>query len=141
MSAWWTVARSIAARPVTDVRVMGTGSVRASFSLVLVGPSQCSAAGRSTSPSISIRREKGAAHRRAARFATMSEHRLDVVRRTRDYAQDFTDRCLLFQPLARLVEQPDVVDRNRRLPREGFDQRDLVGCEQARLAAVKKMPP
>ena len=45
------------------------------------------------------------------------------------------DARLLVERLLRLVEQPHVVDRDRGLARERLDQRDLVGREQARIAA------
>ena len=75
----------------------------------------------------------GQVHRRHRRVAQPGralgdrlEHRLHVGRRARDHAQDFADRRLLFERFLGLVEEADVLDRERRLVGEGLDQRDLL---------------
>ena len=78
--------------------------------------------GTSTRP----RRRRGAPRARRSRRAPAA-----VGRRARDHAQDFADRRLLVERLLGLVEQAHVVDRDRRLARERFHQRDLVGRKLA----------
>ena len=58
------------------------------------------------------------------------EHRLDVVRRFADDAQDVGGGRLLLQRLLRLVEQPRVLDRDHRLVGEGLDQPRVVVGER-----------
>ena len=67
-------------------------------------------------------------------FRDRVQHGLHIGRRTGDHAEDLGDRGLLLQRLLRLVEQADVLDRDRRLAGEGLDQRDLVRGEHSRLA-------
>jgi len=61
------------------------------------------------------------------------ENRLQLALRHRDYLQDVRGRRLLLQrlaeivrALAKLVKQPRVLDRDRRLVCEGLEQRDLL---------------
>ena len=67
-----------------------------------------------------------ASHRRAALRRDRVEHRLNVGGRARDDAQDLARRRLLLERLVRLVEQPDVLDRDDRLSGEGLQERDLL---------------
>ena len=53
-------------------------------------------------------------------FCDYVQHRLDVGRRTRDNAQDFTCRRLLFQRFLEFLEQPDVLNSDHGLIGEGL---------------------
>src|SRR5262249_12078987 len=63
------------------------------------------------------------------------EHRLNVRRRARNDTQDLACRGLPFQRLLRLVEQPDVLERDDGLVGERLEQGDLVSREATGLAA------
>ena len=54
------------------------------------------------------------------------QDRLQVGRRARDHAEDLARRRLLLEGLFRLVEQPHVLDRDRRLVGEDLEQLDLL---------------
>ena len=89
-----------------------------------------------------------AAHRGIERLAQAGralddrvEHRLDVGRRARDDPEDLAGRGLLLQGLGEVVvprlqlpEEPDVLERDHRLVREGLQQRDLGVGERLRSA-------
>src|SRR5262249_3836057 len=71
------------------------------------------------------------------------EYRLQVARRTGDYAQHIGGRRLLLQglgeivrALAQLVEQASVLDGDDGLPREVRHQLNLLGSERPHLLAV-----
>jgi hypothetical protein len=53
------------------------------------------------------------------------EHWLDIGRRARDHPQDVGRGRLLLERLFRLVEQPNVLDRDHGLVGEGLEQGDL----------------
>ena len=71
-------------------------------------------------------------------FRDRVEHGLHVRRRPADHAQNLAGRPLLLERLLRGLRPPHVRDGDRRLLREGLDQRDVVGREQARLAAPEE---
>ncbi len=58
------------------------------------------------------------------------EHRLQVAGRAVDDLQHLGGRGLLFQRLARLGDEPRVLDRDHRLIGEGAHQLDLPLCER-----------
>ena len=101
--------------------------------------------GRALRCEMSQRSAIGEIHRRGRRVAKPRsalgdriEHRQHVRRGARDNAQDLGNGRLLLQRLLRFVEEPYVVDRDRRLPCESLDQRYLVGREKPRLAPEHK---
>jgi len=55
--------------------------------------------------------------------------RLNLGWRAGNHAEDFARRRLLPQGLFRLVEEADVLDRDRRLVGEGFQEMDLLRCK------------
>ena len=65
------------------------------------------------------RRVVGPAHPSRA-LGNRIKHRLDVRRRAGDDAQNFARRGLLLQRLLELLEQPNVLEGDDRLVREGF---------------------
>ena len=135
MSSRWTTARS--RTRATGDRAAGERHRRSPSSSVGVLAESCDAS-CSASPSTRTDRRLGRVAKLSARSRDGVEHGLHVAGRAADHAQDLADRRLLLERLLRLVEQPHVVDRDRRLPCERLDQRDLVGREQARLAAEQE---
>ena len=84
-----------------------------------------------------------ASHSRAADFDQCIEHRLQIERRPADDFQNFGGRGLLFQRLRKLaralllgLEQPHVLDRDRRLIGEGRQQRDVLLLEWPHFRAT-----
>src|SRR5262245_33266681 len=65
------------------------------------------------------------------------EHRLNIRRRAGNDAQDLTRRCLLFQGLFELIEQPDVLKSDDRLVSEGFEEFDLRRIEWRQLYSAR----
>ena len=134
MSGTWIVLRSSTARPDSDPRSIGSASTFCTGSGV--GPFE--ARSRRCRPVDQVhRRDRRVAQARGA-LGDRVEHRLHVGRRARDHAQDLADRRLLVERVLRLVEEAHVVDRDRRLAREGLQQRDLVGRERPLLAAPEQ---
>ena len=64
------------------------------------------------------------------------EHRLQIARRGADDLQDVCGRGLPLQRLLRLVEEPDVLDRDHGLIREGLDELYLFLIERADVRAA-----
>src|SRR5262245_33077250 len=65
------------------------------------------------------------------------EHRLNIRRRAGNDAQDLTRRCLLFQGLFELIEQPDVLKSDDRLVSKGFEELDLRRIEWRQLYSAR----
>ena len=76
-------------------------------------------------------------------FATVEnlvEDRRRVGDRAADGGEDFARSLLLLERFLRLVEEPHVLDRDRRLVGEGFHQRDLLVGECPRFFAPEGEP-
>ena len=65
------------------------------------------------------------------------QHRRDVEGRSADHVEDVAGRGLSLERLPRFVEQSDVLDRDRRLVREGLHELDLPVGKRHRLASAE----
>src|SRR5262249_10498949 len=63
------------------------------------------------------------------------EYGRDVERRAADHLEDLGSRCLLLERILRLLEQPDVLNRDDRLVGEGLEELDPTRRKEARLLA------
>src|SRR5262245_41193064 len=66
------------------------------------------------------------------------EDRLQVARRAADDLEDLRSRGLTLERLLRFVEQPHVLDRDRRLVGERLQQRNLLVAERPDLHSAQE---
>ena len=69
------------------------------------------------------------------------EHRRQITGRGIDNLQHLRDRCLLFQRLALLGQQPRILQRDHRLMGEAFQQRNLLFGKRTDLKTVRADKP
>ena len=105
----------------------------------IVGPLAHRATGCNGPPAGPWRRRTGrpqrtvASHSPVALWTMASNTGWSIGRRARDHPQDLGRRRLLLERLFRLVEQPDVLDRDHRLVGEGLQELDLPVGERPHL--------